>query len=1704
MKQKKLFALLTSLIILLSAVCIGLSDAGLVFVCHGDMPQGEMIVALAKAPSEKLLEQYGLALLGGDIYVASRADALRLKAEQGELVRYIEDNTERKAAISEAMPDPAEKPYEYPMLELQKAHDLTKGDKDTVIAVLDTGVNKSDVSLYGAHILDGYDTSSGAAVISDATGHGTKICSLIYTVAPDCTIMPVKVSRGSSTIYTSDLIKGLHYAADNGAKIINLSFGGYNYSYAEQEAVDYCVSKGCILIAAVGNDGMTALADQPNYPACYEGVIGIGSIGKDGQESEFSQSNGADIFAPGEMITLKTDDGVSAESGTSYSAAFASATAALCASICRECRFETGEYEFLITLCGTQSPSTLKMIEASLYPAVTGVSDKTEYANDVYIYFNRGTAYLDGEEIDDGERVFIRGQHTLIVSHLGRSVTVSFSITSSGPEYKKLSQDGSTSILFEIGNAYLDGVPYASGTPITAEGEHYFEITAGGVTLSETFWVEGECAVFGVSDNASYKTPITIYLTKEAMLDGVAVSGEIFVGEGEHILAVGEREIRFAVSDKRTVYPPLGGSVAADAGDRIAVFKKGVAGITLFDIHDLSRAALFVSTPEPVTDCIVTGGYAAVLMQTQIAVFDTLSGNTASVHSISEQCIAICHIGEKIYYISQSTLFALEDGVETALYTSDTKFDSLSCSESIIALYDSTSDDGKITLCNTADSSVSVLSIDASQLGKKILLDEARLICGRHVFDLQSGELLLETDLGDIICISNNAYICKKGAADLVTGAALCKYDSEAQFAFCESEMLILLFADKTIAETVSDVFGYGGYAVCDAFVAKKESILFKSDITSVCNFGSGMLLTADGDRNVYYYDKNQVTVFKVLPFVPEKVFADGEKVFLTFKSKKLLMLVENGDITKIAVPSPVEAMAFCDGRAFMLISGTLAELQADKAVLSYPLVSATAIAAADGRLITASRRNIKVFDIADMTMLYSLKCRDNAYSISVSQSLAAAGGTVFDISSGAVLVGIIGDAKAFAGDYLFVSGGIFKMQGEALVSVSSFGISAAKALVVGGDLVAVYGTALQKHDISALYLPELVSGIADGGVYKISASLTVNAGLAYLDGAEITGTITVSDGGTHTLKVVLSPGITLKYSFSVVPELGEIAFSQPELSIGVGEICVLKMLFLPFGAESSELIFVSSDENVLTVDTHGTVTAVSPGDATVTAYTSDRALTAVCSIKVLEDPIRFSPESGILVDRPYSTAYRIPLGTTVDEILLAAGSHSGMRILGTDGAYLTEGIVTTGMRIELYHDGVLHDAMTLSVVGDTDGDGYSTVLDLLMISDIISGVLSPTAAVEYAADVNMDGKVSGADLLRIRGQLLFKHRLYGDSTPPVTTATDIMLTAARHGDTLDVLISTKGITPDYLTGRLTFDGTKLVMTDLIAPFASAEYRQTDSYVSFILRLDETAKNDLLVVRFKVVEDAEISLDSISLAVGKSVFSANTSGKTSKTDARQSGIEVANALRGIDFDENVLEYNVTLPKGSIMAMVSAPSNATVSETLVAGRQKFDMTVVMNGRQYTLHCFVSDKTVPDSNSRISEIKADGARLVPDFKPDIHEYMLVSDSDKMPTLIITAQSRYATVTTDIIGEVITVVCTAEDGTQTVYTITAEAKRSDTSSEASSDTGTSQPNDSSEPMTPSSDNSLNIILLTVAIIILTLAAIAAAIISAKKKRR
>ena len=97
------------------------------------------------------------------------------------------------------------------------------------------------------------------------------------------------------------IIDGIIYAADNGANIINMSFGSYQSNLAIKEAIDYAYGKGCLLVASVGNDGDST----PVYPAAYANVIAVSSIDYEDQPSDFgggmgsNHGNEVELTAPG-------------------------------------------------------------------------------------------------------------------------------------------------------------------------------------------------------------------------------------------------------------------------------------------------------------------------------------------------------------------------------------------------------------------------------------------------------------------------------------------------------------------------------------------------------------------------------------------------------------------------------------------------------------------------------------------------------------------------------------------------------------------------------------------------------------------------------------------------------------------------------------------------------------------------------------------------------------------------------------------------------------------------------------------------------------------------------------------------------------------------------------------------------------------------------------------------------------------------------------------------------------------------------------------------------------------------------------------------------------------------------------------------------------------------------------------------------------
>lgn len=205
------------------------------------------------------------------------------------------------------------------------------------VAVVDTGVSVHD-DLAGT-ILAGYDATAAAGNgRNDGHGHGTHVAGTIAAtanngrgvagVAPNASIIPVKVLSDSGSGYTSDVAEGIIWAADHGADIISMSLGGGAAS-AMQTAVEYAQSKGDLVVAAAGNSRQSG--SPTSYPAAYAGVLGVAATTSDDSIAYYSnQGSYVDIAAPGSSImsTIPTNSYAS-WSGTSMATPHVSGVAAL-------------------------------------------------------------------------------------------------------------------------------------------------------------------------------------------------------------------------------------------------------------------------------------------------------------------------------------------------------------------------------------------------------------------------------------------------------------------------------------------------------------------------------------------------------------------------------------------------------------------------------------------------------------------------------------------------------------------------------------------------------------------------------------------------------------------------------------------------------------------------------------------------------------------------------------------------------------------------------------------------------------------------------------------------------------------------------------------------------------------------------------------------------------------------------------------------------------------------------------------------------------------------------------------------------------------------------------------------------------------------------------------------------------------------------
>ncbi len=220
---------------------------------------------------------------------------------------------------------------------------------DITVAVIDTGVCMSHEDLVGRVLENGYDFVDNDDDPEDVFGHGCSVAGIIAAnidngigiagFAPNSSILPVRVLGPSGSGSMADVAAGIVYAADEGADIINLSLGSMVGSQVTQDAVNHAVEKGVTVIASAGNSG----GDLPGFPARYENVVAVGAVDPNGGRSSFS-NKGGDIWAPGRDVhTIYLDNGYKALNGTSFSAPYVAAMAAVLEGMGAELHLDGGD-----------------------------------------------------------------------------------------------------------------------------------------------------------------------------------------------------------------------------------------------------------------------------------------------------------------------------------------------------------------------------------------------------------------------------------------------------------------------------------------------------------------------------------------------------------------------------------------------------------------------------------------------------------------------------------------------------------------------------------------------------------------------------------------------------------------------------------------------------------------------------------------------------------------------------------------------------------------------------------------------------------------------------------------------------------------------------------------------------------------------------------------------------------------------------------------------------------------------------------------------------------------------------------------------------------------------------------------------------------------------------------------------------------------
>ncbi len=307
--------------------------------------------------------------------ITANMEEVKRSFEESNLIEEVSYNYLRPTLADTIVPNDPQYPEQWslPLIKLPETWAVEKGNKDVIIAIIDSGIdyrhedlkqkiwmNPGEIAENGldddgnGYIDDihGWDFTDAPNVQAegdftdgdnepiDESGHGTHVAGIagampdngigIAGVAWNCPLMAVRAGLslgGSSRMQDDDSAAAIVYATDNGARIINMSWGSNQHSFVIQDAINYAHAQGVLLIGAAGN----SKESESFFPAAYQKVISVASTTQ--HKQRFHRSNfgaSVDIGAPGNAIlSTQINNNYRILTGTSMAAPHVAGVAAL-------------------------------------------------------------------------------------------------------------------------------------------------------------------------------------------------------------------------------------------------------------------------------------------------------------------------------------------------------------------------------------------------------------------------------------------------------------------------------------------------------------------------------------------------------------------------------------------------------------------------------------------------------------------------------------------------------------------------------------------------------------------------------------------------------------------------------------------------------------------------------------------------------------------------------------------------------------------------------------------------------------------------------------------------------------------------------------------------------------------------------------------------------------------------------------------------------------------------------------------------------------------------------------------------------------------------------------------------------------------------------------------------------------------------------